>query len=235
MRCTVDVCRFDRTVCDLTGWKQLERQELLFAWWLISDQQTRSHWEKQVKPFIFSSTLKFCFCSFIFSPASKIFFSLVHPSQILSSVTTLFFLPLTLFAALWIFAPHLLCLSTLPSLPFSPLSPTFPPSSLALVLWKEALSAGLNSAGPLEAGTMGPSSEGSKAHERGTKALSPRGAPLCTSQQQPPLALHTVCLSACMWEKTCTFLPVWEGRCYPLGFLHYGSAPLKGLGFQLSF
>lgn len=53
MRRTLDMCFFDCTVCDLTGWKQLERQELLFAWWLISDQQLRSQWGKQMKPFIF--------------------------------------------------------------------------------------------------------------------------------------------------------------------------------------
>lgn len=63
---------FDSTVCDLTGWKQLERQELLFAWWLISDQRMKSRWGKRVKAFIFSSTLKYStpiqlfFCSFLF-------------------------------------------------------------------------------------------------------------------------------------------------------------------------
>lgn len=75
MRCTLDMCFFDCTVCDLTGWKQLERQELLFAWWLISDQQLRSQWGKQMKPFIFSSTLKLFFCSFFLAflgSASKI-------------------------------------------------------------------------------------------------------------------------------------------------------------------
>lgn len=73
----------------------------------------------------------------------------------------------------------------------SPFSPSLPPCSPALVLWKRALSAGLNGAGPLEARTMGPSSEGSRVHERGNKDPS--------AWAGPHSAPHTTAISSLYW------------------------------------
>lgn len=211
--------------------KQLDWQELLFAWWLISDQQMRSHWGKRVKAFFFfSSTVKYSnlFMSLFFTFSNSDgflaqFSSLAHTSRTPSSITTLSFLPLTLSASHCISPYYLLCLSTLPSMPASPLSPSFPPCPPALLLWKRALSAGLNGAGPLEARTMGPSSEGSRVHERGTKTPLPKRGPLCTSHHHIN-SLHWPCMlcvlefvCVCVWEgvsecvlekDTCVFLPV---------------------------
>lgn len=88
----------------------------------------------------------------------------------------------------------------------SPLSPFSPPSSLALVLSKGSLFAGLNGAGPLELQTMGPSSEGSRTLERGTKTLSSRGPSLylCNSLHRPRklcVGLHVFKMAgAALWE-----------------------------------
>lgn len=222
MRCTLDMCWFWlHTVwsnrLETTG--ETRASVCLMA-------NLRSAAEEPVREanetfHFFLSTLKFFFCSFVltffFRSASKIspvLLTLPERSLLLQPS----FLPLTLFASLWISPSHLLCLSTLPSLPFSPLSSSFPPSSLTLVLWKQALSGGLNSAGPLEARTMGPSSEGSRAHERGTKTLSPRGAPLWGSQHQSPLALHTVCVCVhVLGEKNVCVLACMRRQVLPLG------------------
>lgn len=114
---------FDGAVRDLTAWKQLERQELLFAWWLISDQQTRSQWGRQMKAL--PSTLKLSFRSFLSSnfcsPASKIS-PLAHPPRTLSSIAALSIPPLTLpepLLAVSFAFPHFHHCRSLPFLPRS--------------------------------------------------------------------------------------------------------------------
>lgn len=184
---------------------QLERQELLFAWWLISDQQMRSHWGK---------TKLHC------DPFIPLFFSLCNSdgllvqvstsltlAEVASSVTTCSLLPLTLSASHRISPSYLLRLSTLPSLPSSPLSPSFPPCSPALVLWKRALSAGLNGAGPLEARTMGPSSEGSQSPWKRNKDPSAQEGPHSAPHTSTPTASTSpaCCVRICMYVRVSVY------------------------------
>lgn len=86
---------------------------------------------------------------------------------------------------------------------------------------------------------MGPSSEGSRAHERGTKTLSPRGAPLCTSHHHSN-SLHwpcILCVSQCVClgkKRVCSCLYKKAGAA-PWDFCIMDLSPLKWLCFQLSF
>lgn len=204
---------FDCTVCDPAAWKQLGRQEPLFAWWLISDQQTRSRWGNHswflwffLSTLKYSTSIQLFFCSFIFLTLILFFFfnssfeknptGLAHTSRTLFHPKPFFHVPLT---------QHCFLLNSVRPISFAfphfhhclSLPPPFPPSSPALVLWKGALSAGLNGAGPLEARTMGPSSEGQQSPWKRNKDPQPKRGP--TLHLTPPqrLALLTVCV--CVW------------------------------------
>lgn len=221
---------FDCTVCDLTDWKQLERQELLFAWWLISDQQMRSQRRKQMKPFIFSSTLKLFFCSFLFLISVV---QLLKFHQSCSPFQNSLFYHNPFFPAfnpLWISLnfsfPSPLPFHTSITAFFSHFS-FFPSFFLCFGLWKQALSAGLNSAGPLEARTMGPSSEGSrpmKEEQRPSAQKGPHSEPHSNSLHWPPILCVSVWM--CLGKNVCTLACI-RRQVLPLGISALWICPPK--------
>lgn len=158
---------------------QLERQELLFPWWLISDQQMRSHWGKtklNCHPFIF---LFFSFSDWwTFSSG----FNLAHTCRSRLFCHNLFF---PAFNPLCV-SPHFAFLSPSPFhtsiiaflSPFSLFPSSFPcfgfvkEGFISRPEWRR--STGSTDNGPIIRGKP----ESMKEEQR---PLCPRGAPLCTS------------------------------------------------------